>query len=123
MHNQHNQRVGEVVATDEFRDWYLSLNDGDGRAVGRAVDRLEMMGVSLPFPYSSAIAGSRCALRELRAQSAGRPLRVFYIFDARRDAVLLVGGDKTGDDRFYETMIPTAERIWDTYRAEQGFEP
>ena len=120
---QHNQSRGEVIATDEFRDWYRTLDDGDGRAVARAVDRLEMMGVSLPFPYSSAIAGSRYALRELRIQSGGRPLRVFYAFDVRRDAVLLLGGDKTGDDRFYERMIPTAERLWNTYCQEQGLEP
>jgi len=123
MRKQHNRGSGEVVATDEFRDWYRSLDDSDSRAVTRAVDRLEMLGVSLPFPYSSAIAGSRSALRELRVQSGGRPLRVLYIFDTRRDAVLLMGGDKTGDDRFYERLIATAERIWDAYRTEQGFEP
>jgi hypothetical protein len=70
-----------VVATDEFRDWYRALDDGDARAVTRAVDRLEMLGVALPFPFSSAIAGSTYALRELRVQSGGRPLRVLYIFD------------------------------------------
>jgi hypothetical protein len=106
MSEQHNRDVGKIVATDEFRDWYRSLNVGDGRAVARLVEQLEIMGVSLPF-----------------AQSGGRPLRVFYIFDRRRDAVLLIGGDKTGDDRFYERMIPTAERIWEPYCREQGFEP
>jgi hypothetical protein len=37
----------------------------------------------------------------------------------RRHAVLLLGGDKTGDDRFYETFLPRAERIWEEYLAEQ----
>jgi hypothetical protein len=119
---QHNQAGCDVVATDEFRDWYRALRDDDARAVTRAVDRLEMMGVSLPFPYASAIIGSRVALRELRAQSVGHPLRVIYVFDARRAAVLLLGGDKTGDARFYERMIPLAEGVWDTYRREQGFD-
>jgi hypothetical protein len=54
-------------------------------------------------------------MRELRVQSQGRPLRVFYIFDVRRQAVLLIGGDKTGDKRFYETMVPKAERVWVEY--------
>jgi hypothetical protein len=85
------------------------------------VDQLEIQGVSLPFPYSSAIVGSQYPLRELRIQSGGRPLRVLYIFDPQRNAVLLIGGDKTGDDRFYERMVPTAERIWEVYRNEQGF--
>jgi hypothetical protein len=48
---------------------------------------------------------------------------VFYIFDPRRDAVLIVGGDKTGDDRFYQRMIPIAEGTWETYCKEQGFKP
>ena len=113
--------MGEVVATDEFRDWYRDLEDGDARAVARGVDRLEMLGVALPFPFSSALAGSRYPLRELRVQSGGRPLRVLYIFDPRRDALLLIGGDKTGDDRFYERLIPQAERLWEIYQKEQGF--
>jgi hypothetical protein len=113
--------MAEVVSTDEFRDWYHALDDGDARSVARAVDRLEMLGVALPFPFSSAVVGSRYALRELRIQSGGRPLRVLYIFDPRRNAVLLVGADKTGDDRFYERMIPVAERLWDTFQKEQGF--
>ena len=80
-----------------------------------------MLGVALPFPFSSALAGSRYPLRELRIQSGGRPLRVLYIFDPRRDALLLIGGDKTGDDRFYERLIPQAERLWEIYQKEQGF--
>lgn len=113
--------MGEVVATDEFRDWYRGLGDADARSVARGVDRLEMLGVALPFPFCSALAGSRYPLRELRIQSAGRPLRVLYIFDPRRDAVLLLGGDKTGDGRFYQRAIPRAEQVWETYQKEQGF--
>ncbi len=113
--------MGEVVTTDEFRDWFRELDDRDAGAVARGVDRLEMLGVGLPYPFSSALVGSRYALRELRVQSGGRPLRVFYIFDPRRDAVLLIGGDKTGDDRFYERLIPEAERLWETFQKEQGF--
>ena len=70
----------------------------------------------LPFPHSSGIAGSKHAhMRELRVQSGGRPIRVFYAFDPRRAAILLIGGDKTGDGRFYERMIPVADKLYDTY--------
>jgi hypothetical protein len=31
---------------------------------------------------------------------------------------LLIGGDKTGDDRFYETMVPKADKIYDNYLKE-----
>jgi hypothetical protein len=57
-------------------------------------------------------------MRELRVQSGGRPIRVFYAFDPRRTAILLIGGDKTGDDRVYERMIPIADRLYDVYIAE-----
>ena len=57
-------------------------------------------------------------MRELRVQSGGHPLRVFYAFDPRRSAILLIGGDKTGDNRFYERMIPIADQLYDVYIAE-----
>jgi hypothetical protein len=45
---------------------------------------------------------------------------VFYAFDPIRQAVLLIGGDKAGDDRFYDRLIPLAERIWARYSKEIG---
>lgn len=110
--------IVEVIATDEFVAWFDALASGDAEAVEDAVGVLEAMGVALPFPRSSQIKGSRHALRELRAQSGGHPLRVFYAFDPRRNAVLLIGGDKQGDDRFYERMVPVADRIFDEYLKE-----
>jgi hypothetical protein len=110
----------EVVGTDEFAGWFQSLADSDADAVARVVDMLEMQGVSLPFPYSSAIKGSSIAMRELRVQSGGKPIRVFYAFDPVRQAVLLIGGDKTGDKRFYERMVPKAEELWALYMKETG---
>lgn len=73
----------------------------------------------LGFPHSSAIKGTSHAIRELRV-TGKQPLRVFYAFDPRRSAVLILGGDKTGDARFYETMVPLAEKIWKQYLAEQA---
>lgn len=108
----------EVVVTDEFKAWYGSLDEQDSDAVHQKVDLLEVRGVTLGFPQSSAIQGSAIALRELRVQSGGKPLRVFYVFDPKRQAVLLVGGDKTGDDSFYGHMIPKAEKLYEEYLAE-----
>jgi hypothetical protein len=110
----------EVVGTAEFEEWYDTLNDDDTEAVSRVVGLLEARGVTLGHPYSSALAGSRYPLRELRVQSHGHPLRIVYAFDPERQAVLLVGGDKTGEDRFYETMIPRAERVWEDYLAAKA---
>jgi hypothetical protein len=54
-------------------------------------------------------------MRELRVQHQGRPYRVLYAFDPRRTAILLIGGDKTGNDRWYETMVPMADDIYDQH--------
>jgi len=51
-------------------------------------------------------------MRELRPQHKGRPYRVLYAFDPRRMAVLLVGGDKTGNNRWYEEFIPIADKLY-----------
>jgi hypothetical protein len=51
-------------------------------------------------------------------QSGGKPLRIFYAFDPRRVAILLIGGDKSGDKRFYERMIPIADQLYDAHLAE-----
>jgi hypothetical protein len=110
----------EVVYTDEFGGWFGSLSEGEQDRVYRSVGLLEACGVALGFPHSSAIQGASFALRELRTQAAGDPLRTLYAFDPSRNAVLLIGGDKTGDDRFYERLIPSAERIWKGYLEQTG---
>jgi hypothetical protein len=57
-------------------------------------------------------------MRELRVQHAGRPYRVLYAFDPRRMAILLIGGDKTGNDRWYEENVPRADNIYEAYIRE-----
>jgi hypothetical protein len=56
-------------------------------------------------------------MRELRIQRAGVPYRVLYAFDPRRVAILLVGGSKRGDNRWYERMVPLADRLYDEHLA------
>ncbi|SRR6266545_22456 len=105
-----------VEYTDEFGDWYEKLAEDVQNNVDRCVGLLEVSGPQLRFPYSSGIGGSKHAhMRELRVQSSGKPIRILYAFDPRRSAILLIGGDKTGDERFYERMIPVADRLYDEY--------
>jgi hypothetical protein len=110
----------EVIVTDEFVAWYEGLTATDQDRLAMTIGLLEARGVTLAFPYSSAIKGAAFALRELRTQSEGDPLRTLYAFDPAPRAVLLIGGDKTGDARFYERMLPLAESIWRTYLDETG---
>lgn len=108
-----------IEYTDEFGAWWRDLSETHQDRVAAAVTLLESLGPSLPFPHASGINGSRHAhMRELRVQSGGNPLRIFYAFDPRRTAILLIGGDKTGRDRFYEEYIPIADDLYDEYIEE-----
>ena len=115
----------EIEYTDEFGAWWHTLTETQQDDVTASVRLLMEHGPTLRFPHSSGVEGSKHThMRELRVQSGGRPLRVFYAFDPRRTAVLLIGGDKTGNDRFYEEYIPIADRLYDTYVEElrrEGF--
>jgi hypothetical protein len=105
-----------VEFTDEFGRWWNELTPEEQEDIDASVILLERMGPSLRFPHSSGIAGSRHShMRELRIQHAGRPYRVLYAFDPRRTAILLLGGDKTGNDRWYETFVPIADGIYDRH--------
>ena len=81
-----------------------------------SVDLLRQFGVSLSYPHSSGIAGSRHShMRELRIQHEGRPYRVLYAFNPLRTAILLIGGDKTGKDGWYEQFVPMADKLYDEH--------
>lgn len=55
-------------------------------------------------------------MRELRIQSHGEPIRVFYAFDPRRTAILIIGGIKTGKGkRFYKDYIPKADKLFEEH--------
>lgn len=105
----------EIVVTDGFKDWYEALSIEEQEPVFRVVTLLEELGTKLGFPYTSAIRGCPYPLRELRVQHRGRPYRVFYAFDPERRAVLLLAGDKSGKNRFYEENVPRAEALWEQY--------
>jgi hypothetical protein len=61
-------------------------------------------------------------MRELRTHSAGRPLRTPYAFNPLRAAILPIGGEKTGDDRWYENFVPVADRLFERHLLEIGKE-
>jgi hypothetical protein len=109
----------EVEATDEFAGWWATLNEGERKDVAHVVDLLVERGPTLDYPYSSGVRGSRHDhMRELRAQHRGRPYRVLYAFDPRRAAILLLGGDKTGNARWYDIYVPRADALYEEYLAE-----
>jgi hypothetical protein len=113
----------EVEYTDEFGVWWDTLTVAEQIDVGAVVRLLEAKGPTLGYPYSSGVERSRHGqMRELRIQHQGRPYRVLYAFDPRRIAVLLLGGDKTGDDRWYERFVPMADRLYAAHLHNLSYE-
>src|SRR5712691_430810 len=68
-------------------------------------------------------SGSRLHnLKELRPGSSGTTeVRILFIFDPARNAVLLVAGDKSGRwDQWYRDAIPAAEAAYEAYLKGRG---
>ncbi|MBC5768152.1 type II toxin-antitoxin system RelE/ParE family toxin [Ramlibacter albus] len=109
----------DVEYTDELESWWSTLSGDERESVDASVRLLEACGPNLGYPHSSGIGKSRHPhMRELRVQHEGRPYRVLYAFDPRRCAILLIGGDKTGDARWYEKFVPVADRLYDVHLDE-----
>ncbi len=112
-------KTWDVECTDEFASWWHELDEGAQDAVRASIDLLAEQGTTLGHPRTSGILTSRHGrMRELRIQSRGRPLRIFYAFGPRRTAILLIGGNKAGDAMFYERMVSVADRLYDVYLRE-----
>ncbi len=99
--------------TDHFEKWWNELTESEQIDVDAVVTVLREKGPLLRFPYSSGIEQSDYShMRELRIQHKGKPYRVLYAFDPRRVALLLIGGDKTGDKRWYDKFVPIADKLY-----------
>jgi hypothetical protein len=109
----------EIEFSDEFGQWWDGLNAAEQKSIDFAVGLLAEAGPTLKMPHSSGIETSRHThMRELRIQHEGRPHRVLYAFDPRRAAILLIGGDKTGNNRWYEEFVPQGDEIYDQHLQE-----
>lgn len=108
----------DIEGTDQFAQWYADLEETDQARVDAAVDWLEEKGPGLARPFADTIKGSRHGhMKELRPR--GGNLRILFIFDPRRTAVLLIGGDKTDRwEEWYKDMIPVADDLYDKYIKE-----
>lgn len=80
------------------------------------VDLLRERGPNLHRPYTDTLEKSKLSnLKELRVQHKGEPYRILFAFDPRREALLLIGGNKAGNKDWYDEMIPLAEEIFEEH--------
>jgi hypothetical protein len=111
----------EIEFTDEFGGWWKSLSEDEQESVTGSIDMLEELGPALTRPHADAVHSSDFPnMRELRVQHEGRPYRILYAFDPRRTGVLLIGGDKTGNPRWYKEFVPKADAIYAQHLREIG---
>lgn len=113
----------EVEVTDQFIEWWSTLSDAQRESVTDRVDLLAERGPDLGRPVVDRIHTSRHqSMKELRAAKSGA-LRVLFSFDPRRQAILLLGGDKSGEwNAWYEWAVPIADELYDEYLRELGEE-
>jgi len=111
--------VWEVEVIDEFVIWWRGLTDDQRVSLTDRVDLLVERGPDLGRPVVDRIHASRHHnMKELRAAQGGA-LRVLFMFDPRRQVILLLGGDKSGEwNSWYEWAVPLADDLYDTYLAE-----
>jgi hypothetical protein len=112
----------EVLLLDQVESWLTALASSDqesakreSEAVTAAIDLLAESGPTLGRPLVDRLKGSRIHnLKELRPSSTS--IRVLFVFDPARNAVLLVAGDKAGNwGGWYAANIPIAEERYETW--------
>ncbi|MFI5906793.1 type II toxin-antitoxin system RelE/ParE family toxin [Dactylosporangium sp. NPDC051541] len=104
----------------ECEKWAESLDQPDTEALLAAIRILRDFGPGLGRPLVDTITSSQHAnMKELRPGSTGRTeIRLLFAFDMQRQAILLVGGDKSGNwSRWYETNIPLADARFSEHQA------
>jgi hypothetical protein len=113
----------EVEYTDEFGEWFQTLDADQQLAIAARVELLEAEGPNLRRPVVGEIISSRLPnMKELRCSERG-DLRVLFAFDPRRTAILLLGGNKAGQwEQWYATAVPQAEALYDQYLKELAAE-
>jgi hypothetical protein len=108
-----------IEFTNEFQAWWETLDETVCESVDFSVDLLARLGPSLGRPHADTVKDARHDnMKEPRVQHRGKPYRIFFAFDPRRSAILLIGGCKAGDKRFYQRMIPLADDLYDAHLAE-----
>ena len=106
----------EVETVEYFDSWFLELKESEQIDVDAHILLLEEYGPNLPRPYADTLNGSKHTnMKELRIQHKGKPYRILYAFDPRRKAILLLGGNKEGDKRWYKKNLPIADESFDEH--------
>jgi len=99
-----------VLLDDDFALWLSDQPYAVRVGIAAHIGLLAKFGPALGRPQVDTLQGTSLPnLKELRVQIQGDPWRVLFVFDPKRRAIVLVGGNKRGDKRWYKQNIPLAE--------------
>jgi hypothetical protein len=108
-----------IIRTEELAAWIKDLDDDAKEAIYHHLLILKELGPSLGRPYVDSVKESKHKnMKELRVSTKKRVFRIFFAFDPERTAILLIAGDKRGDKRFYQQIIPQADQLFDDHLEE-----
>jgi hypothetical protein len=100
----------DVQLDDEFAVWLDGLEEALQDEILAHAHLLKIHGPKLSRPYVDTLKGSIYTnMKELRVQFRGDPWRILFAFDPNRSAILLTGGNKRGNKRWYVKHIPIAD--------------
>lgn len=100
-----------IETTSEFAEWLRELGRPAQIDVAAKLALLRDVGPTLGRPHVDTVRGSSFPnMKELRIKRD--QIRVFSAFDPRRVGVVLIGGRKVGDGRFYERMVREADALY-----------
>ncbi len=108
----------KVATTHEFDEWFVGLENDAKVEIIAKVKLLEILGPQLGRPHADTLNASKHSnLKELRADTKDKVVRIAFAFDPNRAAILLWGGNKAGvsQKRFYKQLIATADALYDSH--------
>lgn len=111
----------QVILCDEFEPEFDALPSLLQDELLAHLKMLEAKGPLLGRLLVDTLKGCTLTnLKELRFSWNNQPFRYLFAFDPKRSAIVLVGGSKAGDKRFYEKMIPVAEQRFARHLKREG---
>ena len=113
-----------IFTVAAFDTWFGTLTDREQEEITAVMRLVAVKGPTLGRPFVDRIATSKFHnMKELRPRGAARHIRILFVFDPRRAAVLLLGGNKEGQwERWYRRAVPEADSRYERYLQEAGLD-
>ena len=113
-----------ILTVAEFDTWFGALTDREQEEIAAVMRLLAVKGPTLGRPFVDRVATSKFHnMKELRLRGAAKHIRILFVFDPRRSAVLLLGGNKAGQwERWYRRAVPQADSRYERYLREEGLD-